>query len=116
MASDTKISGLTAKSPPVDSDSIPIYDSAGDATKRITGTVLKAYLKTYFDTLYGRNVADEALGGSGVNRTLAQTPLDGTLIISDGAAILHKTADFTQSGTAVTFTVAPDNPYASYRY
>ncbi len=49
---DTKISSLTTKSPPVDNDSIPIYDSVGDATKRITGTVLKAYLKTYFDTLY----------------------------------------------------------------
>ena len=115
---DTKISGLTAKSPPVDADSIPIYDSVGVATKRITGTVLKAYLKTYFDTVYGTQVTDEVMGGSGTARTLANTPIAGTVTIYDGAVRLHEgaTNDYTRSGKNVTFAVAPDFPFADYRH
>ena len=116
MATDTKISALTAKSPPVDADSFPIYDSVGVETKRVTGTVLKAYLKTYFDTTYGTPVAGEALGGSGTARTLAYTPIAGTLIICDGAAILHPTTDYTRTGVNVTFNTAPDFPISYYRY
>ena len=114
---DKKISQLDAKSPPVDADSIPIYDSAGDTTKRITGTVLKAYLKTYFDTLYGRNVSGESMGGSGVNRTVSNTPISGTLKVYDGSARLYGGGvDYTVSGKNVTFSVAPDDPYADYKY
>lgn len=47
------LAGLTAKTTPVDADSFPMVDSeASDVSKRVTGTNLKAYLKTYFDTLY----------------------------------------------------------------
>jgi hypothetical protein len=47
------LSRMTAKTTPVDADSFPMVDSeASDATKRVTGTNFKAYLKTYFDTLY----------------------------------------------------------------
>lgn len=49
----TFLDGLTAKTTPVDADEIVLADSAATfAAKKVTGTNLKAYLKTYFDTLY----------------------------------------------------------------
>lgn len=49
----TNIASLTAKNPPIDADSVVIVDSAAsNFFKAVTGTNLKAYLKTYFDTLY----------------------------------------------------------------
>lgn len=49
----TNISALTAKNPPVDADSAVIVDSAAsNVFKRVTYTNIKAFLKTYFDTLY----------------------------------------------------------------
>lgn len=43
---------VASKTTPVDADSWTIWDSVASAWKRVTGTNLKAYLKTYFDTLY----------------------------------------------------------------
>lgn len=49
----TNISTLTAKTTPVDADSAVIVDSAAsNVFKRTTYTNIKAFLKTYFDTLY----------------------------------------------------------------
>jgi len=49
---------LTTKSTPVDADIIPGADSASsNATTNFTLAALKAYYKTYFDTLYVVNVA-----------------------------------------------------------
>lgn len=43
----------TSKATPVNADSFPIVDSeASNVIKRLTFTNLKAFLKTYFDTLY----------------------------------------------------------------
>lgn len=43
----------TSKTTPIDADSFPIVDSAAsNVIKRVTFTNLKAFLKTYFDTLY----------------------------------------------------------------
>lgn len=43
----------SSKATPVDADSFPIVDSeASNVIKRLTFTNLKAFLKTYFDTLY----------------------------------------------------------------
>jgi len=45
---------LTAKTTPVDADSVNFVDSAdSNKSKKITWTNIKATLKTYFDTLYG---------------------------------------------------------------
>lgn len=49
----SKVSGASAKSPPVNGDSIPIVDSeASSVVKLLTFTGLKSFLKTYFDPLY----------------------------------------------------------------
>lgn len=47
------INGLTGKTTPVDADSLSIVDSAdSNKQKKVSLTNFKAYLKTYFDTLY----------------------------------------------------------------
>jgi len=114
---DKKISELTAKTTPVDNDAFPIYDSVASATKKVLLSALKAVLKTYFDTIYGTAVSGEALGGSGVNRTLAHSPLSGSLLIyDDGIVLTGGGEDYTQSGTTVTFVEEPTAPRAYYRY
>ena len=117
MASDTKISDLTAKTTPLDADGFPIHDAAGSATKKVIWSRIKAVLKTYFDTIYGTSVSGESMGGSGVNRTVANTPISGTVRIYDGSARLHGGGvDYTISGKNVTFSVAPDSPFADSRF
>ena len=116
MPTNSKITDLTALTTPVDADEMVVEDNSETETKKVTWANVKATLKTYFDSVYGTPVAGEALGGSGVNRTLAHTPISGTLVICDGAVILHKTTDYTQVTTAVTFVAAPDNPVGYYRY
>ena len=113
---DTKISALTGKTTPVNADSVPIYDSEAGATRQLTLTNLKAFLKTYNDTLYGRPVSGEVMGGSGINRTIANTPLSGTLKVFDGTVRLYVTTDYTVSGTDITFFLAPDDPRADYSF
>lgn len=49
---DSKISALTALTTPADADVVPIVDSAGPTTKKLSFANIKATLKTYFDTLY----------------------------------------------------------------
>ena len=47
------LASLTGKTTPIDADGVPIMDSAAsNVMKFLTFTNLKAFLKTYFDTLY----------------------------------------------------------------
>ena len=53
----SSIAGATAKATPIDADSIGIIDSAASsALKETTFAQIKAFLKTYFDTLYNKYV------------------------------------------------------------
>ena len=50
----TILNALSAKNPPIDADKVIYRDStASDALVTSTWTQIKAFLKTYFDTLYG---------------------------------------------------------------
>jgi len=54
----------TGKTTPVDADTFPITDTeASNVIKKVTFTNFKAFLKTYFDTLY------QAVGGGGEVKT-----------------------------------------------
>ena len=49
----TAIDGATAKTTPVDADTVPLIDSAaGNVLKKLSWANIKATAKTYFDTLY----------------------------------------------------------------
>jgi hypothetical protein len=49
----TAIDGATAKTTPVDADTMPLIDSAAsNVLKKVTWANIKATLKSYFDTLY----------------------------------------------------------------
>lgn len=74
----TNISTLTAKNPPVDADSAVIVDSAAsNVFKRVTYTNVKAFLKTYFDTLYGQLAAANTWTQ---NQIIASTQVTGNAL------------------------------------
>ena len=116
MATNARVTSLTEKTTPVDADDFLIEDSVADETKKIGWDNLKAAVLTYIKSQLGVGVTDEAMGGSGANRTIAHTPISGTLMVFDGAVKLTLNDDYTVSATAVTFTVAPSDPRAYYRY
>jgi hypothetical protein len=71
----------TSKATPVDADSFPIVDSeASSVIKRLTFTNLKAFLETYFDSLYALL---GAIGSSGLTMNTAR--LLGRTTASSGA-------------------------------
>jgi hypothetical protein len=87
----TLIGGATSKSPPIDADSWAILDSISGLMQRVTGTNLKAYLKTYFDTLYaaaaGGSETLVTIGALINSATAKTTPVDADMLgLMDSAA------------------------------
>ncbi len=70
----SSIHGATAKTTPVDADTVPLIDSAAsNVLKKVTWANIKATLKTYFDTLY------QAAGSYLTSGGALGTPSSGTL-------------------------------------
>lgn len=73
----TFINGLTGKTTPINADSISIVDSAdSNKQKKVSLTNFKAFLKTYFDTLY----ISSSTGSTSILLfdSAVKTPLTGT--------------------------------------
>lgn len=77
MATDKKISELTADSAPLDADLLVLVDTANTTSKKTLWSVVKSTLKTYFDAIYppianftgsssGTNTGDETAARIGV--------------------------------------------------
>lgn len=80
------IHGATAKTTPVDADTMPLIDSAAsNVLKKLSWANIKATLKTYFDTLYAAVVHTHAIS----DVTNLQTTLDGK--VDENAAITGAT-------------------------
>ena len=79
------MTAATSKATPVDADEIPIADSAASfGLKKVTFTNLKAFLKTYLDTLYVALTGTQTIAG---DKTLS------------GNAVFTSTTRPTSSGT-----------------
>lgn len=71
----TFLTGLTGKTTPVDADEFVISDSAAsNVAKKVTGTNFKAFLKTYFDTIY--QAAGTYLTSSNITQTITNGVTD----------------------------------------
>lgn len=83
----SSIYGSTAKTTPVDADTIPLIDSAAsNVLKKVTWATIKATLKTYFDTLYNKYIHPNHSGD-------VTSVADGATTITNKAVTPAKMAD-----------------------
>lgn len=91
----TFINGLTGKTTPVDADEFILSDSASsNVAKKVTGTNFKAYLKTYFDTLYQAALgytAEDTANKSSSYTLSSTTTYANTKALVDGLATKQDT-------------------------
>jgi hypothetical protein len=100
------ISGATAETTPLDADKLPILDSGSSfALKNITFTVIKSFLKTYFDTLYAATGATEVTTNKDASGGYAGLTL---FKINFKNAANTFTSFFTNSNTAARTYTFPD--------
>jgi hypothetical protein len=91
QGTDTALGGLGTKNPPIDADKAIYRDSAAaDAIVTATWTQVKAFLKTYFDTLYAvlsPKVKFTAEGGLAIKLTnmTGANSVQGKLVKADTA-------------------------------
>jgi hypothetical protein len=97
------ITAATSKTTPVDADEIPITDSAASfGLKKVTFTNLKAFLKTYLDTLYVALTGTQTIAGA---KTFSgQTELTGQAATNDTSAMTRALAD-TRYGGQLFYTI-----------
>lgn len=103
------LASLTGKTTPVNADGVPIMDSAAsNVMKFLSFTNLKAFLKTYFDTLYPSGSGTSTGTNTGDNATntqysgLAASKLDATAY--DDATVAE-----VNTGTSTAKYVSPDS-------
>jgi len=109
--------GLTAKTTPLDADLINIVDTAdSNKQKKVTFTNVKAFLKTYFDTLYqtlslsaytirANNTSGTAGATDFTFKQVAQQAYGGTVTWTAGTApsgATNQTYTWSQIGNQVT--------------
>jgi hypothetical protein len=106
----------TGKTTPADADEFPLVDTAAsNVLKKLTGTNLKAYLKTYFDTLYSIVGATHFVGTTSIanNRASASqaltgiTSIDGLAATATALATARAIDGQNFDGTAAITVIAP---------
>lgn len=102
---DKKITELTGYTPPIDDDVLPIVDTTTGVTKKITFTSIKAFLKTYFDTLYNNYVHPNHTGD-------VTSVADGATTIANAAVSLAKMANLAANTIIGRITASTGVPEA----
>jgi len=104
QGTDTALGAVGTKNPPIDADKVLYRDSAAaDVLVTSTWTQVKAFLKTYFDTLYNLYVHP--------NHTGAVTSVaDGATTITDKAVTLAKMNDMATASLLGRNTAATGVP------
>lgn len=99
----SSIHGATAKTTPVDTDTVPLIDSAAsNVLKKVSWSNIKATLKTYFDTLYA------AISHTHAQSDITNLSTDLNAKAND-ADVVHDTGDETVAGVK-TFSSSPIVP------
>lgn len=99
----SSIHGATAKTTPVDADTMPLIDSAAsNVLKKVTWANIKATLKTYFDTLYNlythpNHTGDVTSTGDGA-QVIDKTAITGKTAVTAVGADYMLISDTSDSG------------------
>lgn len=98
------INGLSALTSPDDGDYMPLYDTSAGSNVKVSLTNLKAFLKTYFDTLYNGQV----VAGTGLEFTGATLNHSNAVDAQTTSGIYKITYDAQGHITASVAVVASD--------
>ncbi len=130
QGTDTALGAVGTKNPPIDADKAIYRDStASDVLVTSTWTQIKAFLKTYFDTIYhlvggtdvpitdggtGQSTAQlsinalTAVSGATNEHVLTKDTATGNAIFKASTAATYASAAEIQAGTEASKAIAPD--------